>query len=107
MARLTSNGKDITFEARDSNADGNNDIVVGSIEDGDVLSLDGILEPGEFELELFAPIESSNNGSDDVEITANLNITDSDGDSAFATLNFNLDINQTTETVPSLNDWLI
>ena len=43
MARLTSNGKDITFEARDSNADGNNDIVVGSIEDGDVLSIDGIL----------------------------------------------------------------
>ena len=104
MGGLTSNGKDITFEARDSDADGNNDIVVGSTEDGDVLSIDGILEPGEFELELFAPIESSNNGSDDVDITANLNITDSDGDSAFATLNFNLDINQITETVPPLTD---
>ena len=69
-----------------------------------MLSIDGILEPGEFELELFAPIESSNNGSDDVDITANLNITDSDGDSAFATLNFNLDINQITETVPPLTD---
>ena len=104
LGSLTSNGKDITFEARDSDNDGNNDIVVGSTEDGDVLSIDGILEPGEFELELFAPIESSNSGSDDVEITANLNITDNDGDSAFATLNFNLDINQITETVPPLTD---
>ena len=104
LGSLTSNGKDITFEARDSDNDGNNDIVVGSTEDGDVLSIDGILEPGEFELELFAPIESSNSGYDDVEITANLNITDNDGDSAFATLNFNLDINQITETVPPLTD---
>jgi hypothetical protein len=34
-------------------------------------------------------------------ITTNLSITDSDGDNAFATLNFNLDI---METVPPVMD---
>jgi VCBS repeat-containing protein len=104
LGDLTSNGKALTFEARDTDSDGQNDTVFGSTEDGDVLSIEGILEPGEFEIELFAPIESSNNGSDDVEITANLNITDGDGDTALATLSFNLDINQITETVQAIPD---
>lgn len=101
MGTLTSNGKEVTFEARDTNNDGQNDLVVGKTEDGDVLTIDGILEPGQFELELFAPLDSSNNGNNDVEITTNLSLTDSDGDSIFATLNFNLDINQITETTAS------
>lgn len=101
MGTLTSNGKAVTFEARDSDSDGQNDLIVGKTEDGDVLSIEGILEPAEFDLELFAPLDSSNNGNNDVEITTNLSITDSDGDSVFTTLNFNLDINQITETTAS------
>jgi hypothetical protein len=101
---LTSNGKEVIFEAKDTDNDGHNDLILGSTEDGHVLSIDGILDSEEVEIELFAPIESTNNGSDDVEITANVNITDSDGDSVLATLNFNLDINQITETATPLTD---
>lgn len=99
---LTSNGKEVIFEAKDTDNDGHNDLILGSTEDGNVLSIDGILDSEEVEIELFAPIESTNNGSDDVEITANVNITDGDGDSVLATLNFNLDINQITETATPL-----
>jgi hypothetical protein len=99
---LTSNGKEVTFEARDTDNDGYNDLLVGSTEDGDVLSIEGILD-SDAELHLFAPVESTHEGTDDVQITANLSITDGDGDSAFATLNFNLDINQITETAAPLD----
>jgi VCBS repeat-containing protein len=97
LGDLTSNGKDVTFEARDTDSDGYNDLIVGSTEDGDVLTIDGLLDSDDYDLHLFAPVESTNDGADDVQITANLSITDGDGDSAFATLNFNLDINQITE----------
>lgn len=104
LGDLTSNGKAVTFEARDTDSDGQNDAVFGSTEDGDVLSIEGILEPGEFDIELFAPIDSANDGSDDVQLTANLSVTDNDGDSVFATLNFNLDINQITEAIQPVPD---
>ena len=95
---LTSNGKEVTFQASDADNDGYNDTLVGSTDDGGVLSIEGILD-SDAELHLFAPVDSTNAGTDDVQITANLSITDSDGDSAFATLNFNLDIALETPAV--------
>lgn len=95
---LTSNGKEVTFQASDADNDGYNDTLVGSTDDGDVLSIEGILD-SDAELHLFAPVDSTNASTDDVQITANLSITDSDGDSAFATLNFNLDIALETPAV--------
>lgn len=97
LGDLTSNGKDVTFEARDTDNDGHNDQIIGSTVDGDVLSIEGILD-SDSEVHIFAPVDSNNVGTGDVQITANLSITDGDGDNAFATLNFNLDINQITET---------
>lgn len=101
LGNLTSNGKDITFEAKDTDDDGYNDQIIGSTVDGQILSIDGVLDQNGYEISLFAPIKSTNNSSDDVKITANVEIKDGDGDIALATLNFNLDINQIIETVTS------
>lgn len=102
LGDLTSNGLAVTFEARDTDADGDNDQIIGSTADGDVLSIEGILDSNA-EVHLFAPVESSNVGTDDVQITASLSISDGDGDTAATTLNFNLDINQVLETVPQVD----
>ena len=98
LGDLTSNGLAVTFEARDTDSDGHNDQIVGSTGEGDILSIDGILD-SDSEVHLFAPIDSNNIGTDDIQITANLSVTDGDGDNISTTLNFNLDINQITETV--------
>lgn len=92
LGNLTSNGESIFFEARDTNADGNNDLLVGKTASGDVLTIDGILDSADYDINLLGPIDSSNTGSDDVQFTANVQVTDSDGDIAAAILNFNIDV---------------
>lgn len=92
LGDLTSSGESIFFTARDTDADGNDDLLVGSTSSGDVLTIDGILDSGDLDITLLGPIDSTNSGSNDVQITANVQVTDSDGDIATAILNFNIDV---------------
>ena len=96
---LTSNGKAIEFSARDTDNDNHNDQIVGSTDDGEVLTIDGLLE-GEYAVSVLGPIDD-NNGDSSVALQANVSATDGGGDVANTILNINLNID-TNQILDSL-----
>ena len=97
---LTSNGSEISFEARDSDNDGHNDLIVGSTDDGDVLTIEGILD-GDYDLSIFGPIDD-NSSDATVDIQTDVTVTDGDGDLVSSVLNIslNIDANNVLNTQP-------
>ncbi len=98
---LTSYGKEITFAAKDTDGDGFNDQIIGSTDDRDVLTLDGILD-GDYSLSVLDAIDD-NQGDSEVDLVINVSATDTDGDVGTAVLNVNLNIdaNQLLSSVAS------
>jgi hypothetical protein len=98
---LTSYGKEITFTAKDTDGDGFNDQIIGSTDDRDVLTLDGILD-GDYSLSVLDAIDD-NQGDSEVDLVINVSATDTDGDVGTAVLNVNLNIdaNQLLSSVVS------
>jgi hypothetical protein len=96
---LTSYGKDITFRAVDTDSDGFNDQIIGSTDDRDVLTLDGILE-GDYSLSVLDAIDD-NQGDSTVGLVLNVSATDNDGDvgNAILNINLNIDANQLLSSV--------
>jgi len=91
---LQSNGEDISFVARDTNSDGHNDQIVGSTTDGDVLTIDGVLD-GDYEVSILGPIDDNADIANAL-IEAHVSAVDGDGDIANAVLTINIavDMNQ-------------
>jgi hypothetical protein len=88
---ITSNGKAVTFEAKDSDNDGQNDQIVGVTEDNtEVLTIDGVLD-GDYNVSILAPLDENNDDAS-VDIAAQVTATDGDGDTAFQALNININI---------------
>ena len=86
VSELYSNGKVITFESKDINSDGSLDLV-GSTEDGEVLSITALLDSQEYEVNVLGPLDSS---ASDITIQANGELRDGDGDVTGFTLDINL-----------------
>ena len=91
---LTSNSNAIVFNFRDTNGDGSDDQLYGQANGQDVLTIDGILDSDDYDIQLFGPIDAINNttGIEAASIQATVKVTDSDGDTALVSLNFNLNI---------------
>lgn len=96
---FTSNGKAIEFTARDTDNDNHNDQIVGSTEDGEILTIDGLLD-GEYSVNVLGPIDDDA-GDATVDLQANVSATDGDGDESNVILNINLNIdtNQVLDSV--------
>ena len=95
---ITSNGKAVTFEAKDSDNDGHNDQIVGVTEDDtEVLTIEGVLD-GDYNVSVLGPIDDNQDAS--VDITAHVAATDGDGDTAYQDLsiNINVDVNHLLTT---------
>jgi len=99
---FTSNGHAVTFEARDSNNDGHNDQLVGQADGNDVLTIGTVLDAGKFDIDLFGPLET---GGEDTNVTidAKVQVTDSDGDTALANLQFNINVHDFVTTPPIID----
>jgi hypothetical protein len=95
---ITSNGKLVTFEVKDSNNDGFNDQIIGVTDDDtEVLSIDGILG-GDFNLNILEAIDNHQDAN--VEITAHFSVEDGDGDTDYQdlTININVEVNDLIAT---------
>ncbi len=91
---LTSNGKTIAFSARDTDNDQHNDQIVGSTDEGEVLTIDGLLD-GDYSLNVLGPIDDGN-GDASVALQANVSVSDDDGSvvNQSLSINLNIDANQ-------------
>ena len=90
---LFSNGNEVTFTAKDTNSDGINDQLVGATSSGDVvLTIDGVLDSDNYDVTLFADNPIDQGSSTDLAINAKVQVTDADGDTAVASLHFDLNV---------------
>jgi len=88
VASLFSNGKAVVFEAKDTNNDGNIDLI-GSTEDGEVLTLQSVFDTQEYIFNLLAPID---NPIDKLVLKTQATAVDGDGDTAPVNVEVSLDL---------------
>jgi T1SS-143 domain-containing protein len=96
---ISSNGKNISFSAKDSDNDGFNDQIVGLTDDDtEVLLIEGVLD-GEYNVSILREIDEYNSDAS-VDIFAQVSATDADGDTTYQDLsiNINVDINHLVAT---------